>query len=410
MSSIIPLFPNSDLSPKAQPKFSALSKHWGLDNDITFLNHGSFGACPIPVIKKQRELQDQMESEPVRFMIRELEQLWDAARAATAKFLGTDSKDLVFVKNTTMGVNTVFHSLRWNRGDEVLITDHTYGACLNTIRYYAELNGYVIKVVKVPFPMKNEQEMIMALDSGITSKTKLLFIDHITSASGTVFPVEKIVPHFKEKGIDVFVDGAHAPGMLDLNIDALGADYYVGNCHKWICSPKGSAILYVHPAKQKNIGPLQVSHIYDRSTDWAKQFFWPATDDYTNYLSVPEAIKFMGSLFPEGWKALREHNRGLILHARKIISRIFDFPLPVPDSMTGSIGNICLGKAELPSYGFNFIHPVQDMLYNKYKIEVPIIIFPRENPMLWVRPAAQAYNDISQYEYLAQALKEIIKR
>ena len=392
------------------PNYSSHIKNWGLDKDITFLNHGSFGATPIPILKKQRELQDQMESEPVRFMIRELEPLWDTARAITAKFLGTNAKDLVFVKNTTMGVNTVFHSLKLEKGDEVLITNHTYGACLNTIKYYSELFGYAVKVVKIPFPMKDEAEMINALESGITSKTKLLFIDHVTSASGTIFPVEKIVPVFKNKGIDVFVDGAHAPGMLDLNIDAIGADYYVGNCHKWICSPKGSAVLVVRSDKQKNVQALQISHIYDRSKEWAKQFFWPATDDYTNYLSVPEAIKFMGNLFPGGWKELREHNKGLILHARKSISRIFETGLPVPDSMTGSIGNICIGKAELPPYGFNFIHPVQEQLYSKYKIEVPIIVFPRENPMLWVRPAAQAYNDVSQYEYLAEALKEILKK
>jgi isopenicillin-N epimerase len=222
--------------------------------------------------------------------------------------------------------------------------------------------------------------------------------------------VKEIVKQFHQRGIEVFIDGAHAPGMVDLQLDELGADYYTGNAHKWICSPKGSAILFVHPEKQKNIIPLQISHNYDKSNEWAKQFLWPGTDDYTAYLCVPAAIEYMSKLFPGGWKELRERNRNLALQGRKMLSEKVGTPLPAPDSMIGHLANVYLGKAELPPYGFNYIHPVQDELFNEYKIEVPVFVYNRNEPRIWVRIATQCYNDISQIEYLGDALVRIINK
>ncbi len=393
----------------SNPKYSSLVKHWSLDQSITFLNHGSFGATPNIVREEQRKFQNALEAEPVRFCVRELEPLWDNARKITAEFLGTTASNLVFMKNTTMGVNTIFHSLNLKEGDEILTHDHAYGACINTIKYYAEKNKYNLRIANIPFPIKSEDELIDAMVKEITPKTKLLFIDHITSATGIIFPVKKLTEIFKSKGIDVFIDGAHAPGMVDLNIEDIGADYYVGNAHKWICSPKGSAIFYVHPDKQKNIVPLQISHNYDRSDSWAKQFFWPGTDDYTSYASVPKAIEFMGNIFPGGWDELRKNNNDLTLRGRKLISEKLGTELPAPNNMIGHLANILIGKTELPPYGFNYFHPIQEALFHKYKIEVPIFTFKRSDPKAWVRIAVQAYNDISQYEYLAEALKEILK-
>ncbi|CAN5224675.1 aminotransferase class V-fold PLP-dependent enzyme [soil metagenome] len=387
--------------------FSNQIKHWSLDQSYTFLNHGSFGATPTIVLTEQRKFQDLMEAEPVSFSIRELEPLWDNARKITAEFLGTKGENIVFMKNTTMGVNTVFHSLELKEGDEILSHDHAYGACINTIKYYAEKNKYHLRIATIPFPIKSEDDVINALVKEITPKTKLLFLDHITSATGLIFPVKKITEIFKAKGIDVFIDGAHAPGIIDLNIEDIGADYYVGNAHKWICSPKGSAVLYVHPAKQKNIMPLQISHLYDKSNAWAKKFFWPGTDDYTSYISVPKAIEFMGSIFPGGWDELRNNNRELVLKGRKLIAEKLETELPAPENMIGHIANILIGKTSLPPYGFNYIHPIQETLFSKYKIEVPVFTFKKDDPKAWVRISAQAYNDISQYEYLADAIKEI---
>ncbi|MBI3511061.1 MAG: aminotransferase class V-fold PLP-dependent enzyme [Bacteroidetes bacterium] len=390
------------------PHYSPLIKNWSLDQSMTFLNHGSFGATPVKVLEEQHKFRSELEAEPVRFSTRELEPLWDNARKITAAFLGTKGENIIFVKNTTMGVNTVFHSLNFNEGDEILTHDHAYGACVNTIKYYAEKNKSHLRIAEIPFPIKSENEVVERLVREISPKTKMLFVDHVTSATGLVFPVKKLIEIFKAKGISVFVDGAHAPGMIDLDLDELGADYYVGNAHKWICSPKGSAILYVHPSKQKEIAPLQISHTYDRADVWAKSFFWPGTDDYTACISVPKAIDVMGNLFPGKWNELRKNNRDLTLRGRKIIADALQTELPAPDTMIGHLANILMGKTDLPPYGFNYIHPIQEKLFSQYKIEVPVFTFKRNDPKAWVRIACQCYNDISQYEYLAWALKEIV--
>jgi isopenicillin-N epimerase len=231
---------------------------------MVFLNHGSFGATPTKILELQQKYIYQMEAEPVRYMIRELEPLWWEAKEKTAHFLGANPSNLVFVKNATMGVNTILHSLNFESGDEVLTTNHAYGACMNTLHQYAKIKKFNVVVASIPFPFKDEDEIIEALVQKITPKTKLLMIDHITSATATIFPIEKIIQLFEEKGIKVLVDGAHAPGMIHLELEKMGASYYVGNCHKWICSPKGSALLYVRKDKQAKINPLNISHKNER--------------------------------------------------------------------------------------------------------------------------------------------------
>jgi len=395
------------------PSYSPLSKHWQLDQSVTFLNHGSFGAAPVKILKLQQKLRTRLEAEPVHFMIREMEPMWYEARKITAEFLGCKPQNLVFVKNATMGVNTVLHSLKFEKGDEVLMTNHEYGACSNALKWYAAKNGWKVQIAEISYPLSSEDDVTEAVMKAVTPKTKFALLDHITSATGTIFPVEKIVPLLKAKGIEVMIDGAHAPGMLDLNIEKTGADYYTGNCHKWICSPKGSAILYVSEEKKSKIQPLQVSHTYDKPVTeeekWAGSFFWPGTDDYTAFLCVPAAIEFMGSVYKGGWNELRSRNRSLVLNARKKIAETLGSELPVPGNMIGSLANISLGKTTLPPFGFNYIQPLQEKLFTRFKIEVPLMIFSRENPRLWVRIAAQAYNDFSQYEYLAEALATELK-
>ncbi len=390
--------------------YSDKVKFWGLDQATTFLNHGSFGASPLLILEKQTELRREMEAQAVKYFIRDLEPRWDEARMKTAKFLGSKTENLVFVKNTTMGVNTIFRSIQLGKGDEVVITSHEYGACVNAIKHYAQLKGFGVKMASVPFPIGKDDEVVSAVLKEITSKTKLVFIDHITSSTGMIFPVEKVIAECKEKNILVFIDGAHAPGMLDLKLDALGADYYVGNCHKWICSPKGSAIMYVSPEKQNEIQPLQISHNYDKSNEWSKQFFWPGTDDYSAYLCVPDSIEFMGKLFSGGWKELRNHNRDLILAGRKLVADACGTLLLCPDNMIGAMADILVGPASVPKSGFNHITELQETLFSKYRIELPVFLFPWNEPNAYIRISAQAYNHISQYEYLAEALREIYKQ
>ena len=391
------------------PSYSKHIEHWSLDRNMVFLNHGSFGATPTKILELQQKYIYQMEAEPVRYMIRELEPLWWEAKEKTAHFLGANPSNLVFVKNATMGVNTILHSLNFESGDEVLTTNHAYGACMNTLHQYAKIKKFNVVVASIPFPFKDEEEIIEALVQKITAKTKLLMIDHITSATGTIFPIEKIIKLFEEKGIEVLVDGAHAPGMIHLELEKMGASYYVGNCHKWICSPKGSAILHVRKDKQEKIHPLQYSHIHDRKNgsddEWSAQFFWPGTDDISAYLCVPEAIKYMGNMLGS-WEELRNNNKQLIVNARNLLSKTLSTDLPVPEKNIGFISNILIGKGELPEKYFNNITLLQETLFQKYKIEVPIFVFNKDNPRLWVRIATQVYNSMEQYEYLAEAIMD----
>lgn len=396
------------------PHYSSISQHWQLDEKMTFLNHGSFGATPTKILEKQNELRKQAEAELVRFYIREMEDLWDQARIATADFLGSKHYNLVFVKNTTMGVNTIMNSLQFKEGDELLTTSQAYGACLNMLKWHCERYKLNLVIADTPFPLKNEDEIVEAIEKKITSKTKFALIDHITSPTGIIFPVEKITRLLQSKGVEVLIDGAHAPGMIDLDLEKLNADYYVGNCHKWICSPKGSAILWVREDHHHKISPMQISHSYDKPVErkllWAKSFFWPGTDDYTSYLCLPESIKFMSEIYPGGWNELRKNNRDLTLKGRKLLSEKLEVDLPAPENMIGHLGTIILGETQVPPHGFNVITPLQEELFSKYKIEVPVFVYPRNAPKLCLRIACQAYNDISQIEYLAESVKEILGR
>lgn len=394
-----------------KPNYSDKIKHWSLDREMVFLNHGSFGATPTAVLQKQNEYRMQMESEPVRFMVRELEDLLWQSKTALGNFVGASAEDLVFVPNATTGVNIVLNSLKFNAGDELITTSHGYGACVNALHWFAQKANAKVVVADVPFPIADKQQVIDAVMNCITPKTKLLMIDHITSATGIIFPVEEIVPLVQAKGIDVLVDGAHVPGHLDLNIEKLNAAYYTGNCHKWICSPKGSAFLHVRRDKQGPIKPLSVSHHYDVPNSggklWSSHFFWPGTHDYTNFISVKDAIEVMGKIFPGGWDELKKHNRKLCVDARNMLHQKTGYELPAPENMIGNMSTILMGMTTNPPFGFNYIHPLQQKLFAEYNIEIPVITFNKNNPRLWFRISAQAYNNMQQYEYLAEVLKEV---
>jgi isopenicillin-N epimerase len=390
------------------PFYSEHAKHWDLDEEMVFLNHGSFGSTPRFVLQKQNELRTQMEKESVRFMLRELYPLYQNSLKRLAQFIGANENNLVFVKNATMGVNTIFHSLKFDPGDEILIHSHAYGACVNTIKWYAEQHKAKIVIANIPFPVSNKQQILDAYHSCISPRTKIALIDQITSPTGILFPVEELVESLQTKNIDVLVDGAHAPGQVPLNLHKLNAAYYTGNCHKWICSPKGSAFLYVREDKQHLIHPIQISHLFDAPVSkekiWQGQFFWPGTDDYTAYCCVGIAIDYFENNFEGGWNSIMKKNNQLAINGRKILSEKLDTPLPTPDDMIVNLASVCLGESELPPYGFNFISEVQKKLFSEYKIEVPVLVFNRENPRLWVRIAAQLFNTLEQVEYLAESL------
>lgn len=396
------------------PSYSPYEQFWHHNKNTVFLNHGSFGACPDTILQEQHVLQQRLEEEPVKFMTDEFIDLYLENKNALADFTGCNPDDLVFVRNATTGVNTILNSLTFRAEDEILSHTHAYGACQLALMHYAEKYGSKVIQADIPFPIQHEDEVMDAFLKVISPKTKLAMVDHITSATGLVFPLEKLVRELEGRGIEVLVDGAHGPGMTPLAIEKLGASYYTGNCHKWICSPKGSALLYVRKDKQPKIHPLNISHKNDLFTGtdrhWSAQFIWPGTEDFSAYLCVKNSIAFMGSLMGSR-DALRERNRSLCLAARKSIAEKIGTPLPAPDAMISHLGNILVDEhAETPAVTFNMMSPLKKVLQEEFHIQVPVFLFNKSHLRAWVRIAVQAYNSPEQYEYPGDVLAEIKRR
>jgi isopenicillin-N epimerase len=379
---------------------SPLASHWTLDPAVDFLNHGSYGACPRVVLETQAELRRQLEAQPVRFFQRDAPTLLDRAREELAAFVGADANELAFVNNATTGVNTVLRSLTFGPGDELLVTDHAYNACRNAIDFAASHGGARLVVAQVPFPLTSSAQVVDAVLAARTPRTKLALLDHVTSPTGLVFPLEQLVPALQAHGVRVLIDGAHAPGMLPLDLHALGADYYTGNFHKWLCTPKSAAFLYVPRRHQAEIRPLVISHGAnarpdpDRSRFWL-EFDWTGTSDPTPQLCIPAALAFLRGL-PGGLAGHYAVNRSLALAARGVLCDALDIAAPAPDSMIGSL--VALPLADGSG------HQLHDELIDQAAIEVPIMPWPAA-PRRLVRISAQRYNDLAQYERLAAALK-----
>lgn len=394
---------------------------WTLDPAVTFLNHGSFGACPRPVLAAQQAWRDRMESGPINFLARELEGHLDAARSAVAAFVGADPDDLAFVPNATSGVNTILRSLRFQPGDEILGNNHEYNAALNAARFVAERDGAQVVIAEIPFPTKDPGQIVEAILARVTPRTKLALISHVSSPTALVFPVAELVSELERRGIDTLVDGAHAPGMVPLALDDLGAAYYTGNCHKWLCGPKGSAFLHIRRDLQKAIRPLTISHgansvRTDRSR-FRLEFDWTGTADPTAFLALPTAIQFMGSLLPGGWPELMEANRTLARAGRDLLCQALKVEAPAPDEMLGSMATLLLPRRGSSSDELGAT-AIGETLFKTYQIEVPLgegpfLLGPAAEagsaaPLRAIRISAQHYNNVRQYASLADALVEIL--
>jgi isopenicillin-N epimerase len=385
-----------------------MKEHWLLDPSITFLNHGSFGATPIAVLEKQSEWRRRMEREPVKFLARELEGLLDSARDALARFVGAGADDLALVTNATAGVNAVLRAQQFAAGDELLVTTHEYNASRNILDYVAASSGAKVVVVPVPFPIASPDLVIERVVNAVNAKTRLLLIDHITSQTALIFPIEQIIRELRDRGVEVLVDGAHGPGMLPLDLRALGVAYYTGNLHKWVCAPKGAAFLYVREDHRTRIRPVAISHGANSTrTDRSRfhlEFDWTGTLDPTPWLCVPDAIEFMQSVVPGGWTEVMRRNRALVLQARDMLCRTLDLTPPAPDSMIGSMAGVPLPAGDPDSAASIFGgDPLQDILFEQYAIEVPVVPWPRA-PQRVLRVSAQLYNTMADYERLAAAL------
>jgi isopenicillin-N epimerase len=388
-----------------------MRRHWSLDPTLTFLNHGSFGACPRAVLDYQAELRKRLEASPVQFMHAVPEEL-ERLRKLVGPFVGADPADIVFVRNATEGVNAVLRSLRFQPGDELLTSNHAYPACVNALRFVAQQSGASVKVVPLPFPLESSDQIVAAFRGALTPRTRLCLLDHITSATALVLPVAAIARVLREHGVASLVDGAHAAGMVELDVRALGVDYYATNFHKWTCAPKGAGMLWVRPELRQQILPSVVSHGFTEPEPrrFQAMFDWTGTSDPTAWLCLGRTLEFMGSLLPGGWRQLREENHRLALQARDTLCAALACPRPAPDELIGSMASIPLrpGKpepadAELPA------HRSPDPLYRELSrrgFEVVIANWPAK-PARVLRVSAQLYNTLDEYERLAQALQEL---
>jgi isopenicillin-N epimerase len=392
---------------------------WDLDPAITFLNHGSYGACPRPVLEFQRALVDEMEADPVRFMSREYEARLDAAREDVAAFLNADPEGLVVVPNATTGVATVLASLRLRPGDELLTTDHEYNATLNALASVADRARARVVRATIPLPIRHPEEAVEAILARVSPRTRIALVSHITSPSGLVLPIETIVRELDRLGVDTLVDGAHAPGMLPVDVAALGAAYWTGNGHKWLCGPKGAGVLHVREDRRSGVLPLVTSHgrndpRTDRPPLW-KEFDWQGTGDPTAFLALPEAIRVVGGLRPGGWPAHMAANHELALAARARLHEALGLEPIAPESMVGSMVAFALpfpasegprGRTESSGTG------LVTALAEEERIEVPVGPFPvlaaRDDgappAATLLRISAQRYNEPADYEVLVEAL------
>jgi isopenicillin-N epimerase len=389
-----------------------LARHWSLDPSFAFLNHGSFGACPLEVLAYQQELRARLERQPVQFMGRDLEGLLDAARADLARFVGADPADVVFVPNATTGVNTVLGSWRFAPGDELLVSDHAYPACRNALDRVAARTGACVVVARVPFPIDTPARVVEALVSGITPRTRLALVDHVTSPTGLVWPVERIVPALQARGVEVLVDGAHAPGMVALDLATLGAAFYTANCHKWLCAPKGAGFLHVRRDHRDRLLPLVTSHgataVRPDRSRLHLEFDWPGTHDPTAYLAVPAAIRAVGGLVPGGWPEVMRRNHDLVLAARRLLAAALRIAPPAPESMLGALAAVPLPDGDpLVTPSPQWMDPLQQLLVEEHRIEVPIFPWPAP-PRRLLRISAQLYNDLEEYRRLATVLSSLL--
>jgi isopenicillin-N epimerase len=383
---------------------------WPLDPSVTFLNHGSYGACPRAVLEAQARLRERLESEPVRFLSRELEGLLDEVRAALGAFVGAAPDDLAFVPNATTGVNTVLRWLHLGPGDEVLATDHAYNACRNAVDAATSRAGARVVVAPVPFPLKAPEQALEAMLDRVGPRTRVALVDHVTSPTGLVLPIEHVVGELSARGVDALVDGAHAPGMVPLDLRALGAAYYTGNCHKWMCAPKGAGFLHVRPDRQAGIRPLVISHgANSPRTDRSRfrlEFDWMGTVDPTAYLTVPEAIRYMGSLLSGGWPALMARNRDTALAARDRLCDALSMPPPAPDSMIGSLVAVPVPADFGPEPLLDEPDALQTVLFDRFGLELLVFTWRALGTRI-LRVSAQLYNTAADYERLADALETL---
>ncbi|MFT5581571.1 MAG: isopenicillin-N epimerase [Psychromonas sp.] len=370
-----------------------------LDPNVVFLNHGSFGACPKEIFADYQNWQLKLEQQPVDFVMNEGPKVTKIARERLAEYIHCDADDLVYVTNPTYAANVIAKNLKLTPGDEILMTDLEYGAIDRAWEHYSEIHGTKVVRAKVALPIVSHEQFISDFLSQITSKTKVIFISEITSTTALKFPVKEICDEAKKKGIITIVDGAHSPSHIDINVSELKADFYIGACHKWMLTPKGSSFMYVKKEFQKDLAPLVVSWGYNPGADTESQFLdyhqFNGTRDYSAFLTIPKALDWLkANDWDEKSKVCREMIRS---NYKRFCDLMGTTPLcPIEEKYLGQICSIPVNTKD----------PVglKNELINKYKIEIPVM---PHNDACYIRISVQAYNTQKELDYLYECLSTI---
>lgn len=373
---------------------------WSIRPDTLYLNHGSFGPPPDCVRAAQQQWKCRLDEQPMDFFLRIMEPAWRAARDKLAEFVATSPENLAFVENATYGMNVVARSFRLDKDEEVLLTDHEYGAVKRIWERSCAEQGAQVRVARLPWPMDSADEIVDSILQAITPRTRLLIVSHVTSPTAVTLPVARLIPLVRARGIAVCVDGPHAPAYTDLNLDNLQCDYYVASCHKWLSAPLGSGFLFVAPQRQSSIRSPLLSWgrlLPDVPVKWYEEFIWTGTRDPSPYLSLPAALDFLQNRV--GLRNFRERTHSLARSARQQIGERFGTTPMIPDGPEwyGSMAHV-----PLPPGDHSLL---QRTLWERYKIEVPIISWAERR---FVRVSCHLYNDQNDLDRLLEALSQLI--
>ncbi len=367
---------------------------------MTFLNHGSFGATPRPVFEAYQRWQRELEWQPIEFLDRRHDGLMAAARSALAAYLNTRPENVVYTQNVTIAVNIVARSLELGPGDEVLATDHEYGACDRTWRFLAKERGFTYINRPVSLPPESREGLSDDFWQGVNPRTRLIFLSHITSPTALILPVGEICRRARAQGILTLIDGAHSPGQIPLDLEGLGADFYGANLHKWLCAPKGAGFLYARPEVQALLKPLVVSWGYEAQTPSGSALVdyhqWWGTRDIAAFLAVEDAIRFQAE---HNWPQLQARCHTLLKNALRGVDEITELAPIYPDESW----YVQMGAARLPTSAD--ITGLKSRLYTDHRIEVPLIEW---NGRKLIRISVQAYNDAADLERLLEALRHVL--
>ena len=372
-----------------------------LDNNITFLNHGSFGACPKPIFEEFQRLQLELEQEPVHFIQKKLPIYLKEAKKPLAKFIGCNEEDFFFTPNPTFAVNTIMRSLNLQKGDEILTTNHEYGAMDRTWNFYCKKSGAKYIRQEISLPIISKEQILEEFWKGYNSNTKVIFLNQISSSTALIFPVKEICDKAQQLGLITIVDGAHVPGHIDLNISELNPDFYTGTLHKWMLAPKGSSFLYIKKEFQADIDPLVVSWGYESLAPSESQFLdyheYQGTNDHSAYLCTPKVIQFLEQ---NNWKEKSKACRKIVLdNYQRFCDLVGTKPIcPISEEFLGQMASIPI-KTEKPM-------ELKELLYSKYKIQIPIMPL---NGNIYMRYSINVYNSQEDLEVLYQAITDIIE-